>query len=257
MATNTSPITLSGQDAGRLRKCIQDAQDHIHSAQGEIHRAQGCLNEINNLLSPRSVNDTAVNLTSPKSTIKAAHKAPTVAPQVHDIKSRDATEDLHGPEALLDGIEREGLPSVSSVSDHAPINETARSRKAKFSTTAMTEAENAFLRTQVGYTKKKKDAAYFLRPVNYDALKLPTYPDIIKQPMDLGTVETKLRNNEYYSIQACVDDLQLIVDNARKFNGPDHVITHAAYGMLQYVYERLETMSQQGQRRKRRGSLDD
>lgn len=121
----------------------------------------------------------------------------------------------------------------------------------------MTDTENAFLRTQIGYTKKKKDAAYFLRPVNYEALKLPTYPDIIKQPMDLSTVETKLRNNEYDSVQSCVDDLQLIVDNARKFNGPDHAITHAAYGMLEYVYERLETISQPAQRRKRRGSLDE
>lgn len=121
----------------------------------------------------------------------------------------------------------------------------------------MTESQNAFLRTQIGYTKKKKDAAYFLRPVNHEALELPTYPDIIKLPMDLGRVEMKLRNNEYPSVQSCVDDLQLIVDNARKFNGPEHAITHAAYGMLEYVYERLEMMAQPAQRRKRRGSLDE
>ena len=105
--------------------------------------------------------------------------------------------------------------------------------------------------------KKQKDAAAFRLPVDPDALKIPHYPQIIKQPMDLSTVETKLRNNEYDSVQSCVYDLQLIVDNARKFNGPDHAITHAAYGMLEYVYERMETISQPAQRRKRRGSLDE
>jgi hypothetical protein len=260
MATNDSPITLSGQDAERLRKSIKDTQDHIHNAQGEIYRAQGCLNEINNLLSPRSVrtvNDTAVNLTSPKSTVKATQKVPSIASQAHNIKTRDATEESLGLLSHFDVAESEGLPDVSSATNTAQTTDNTRTRKAKFSTTTMTEAENAFLRTQIGYTKKKKDASYFLLPVNHVALKLPTYPDVIKQPMDLGKVEAKLRNNEYHSIQSCVDDLQLIVDNARKFNGPDHAITHAAYGMLQYVYERLGTMSSQGLRRKRRGSLDD
>jgi len=257
MTTNNNSITLSGQDAERLRKSIKNAQDHIHNAQGEIHRAQGCLNEINNLLSPRSANDTAASLTSPKSTVKTAPKVPTIAPQSHDIKTRDATEDSLGLPSHFDGAESEGLPDVSSATDHARATENTRTRQARFNTSDMTEAENAFLRTQIGYTKKKKDASYFLQPVNHVALKLPTYPDIIKQPMDLSKVESKLRNNEYASVQGCVDDVQLIVDNARKFNGPDHAITHAAYGMLQYVYERLETMSQQGVRRKRRGSLDD
>jgi hypothetical protein len=257
MTTNDDFVTISGQDAELLRKSIKNAQDHIHNAQGEIHRAQGCLNEINNLLSSRSANDTAASLTSPKSTVKITPKIPTIAPQSHDIKTRDATEDSLGLLSHFDGAESEGLPDVSSATDQAQTTENTRSRKARFSTTAMTEAENAFLRTQVGYTKKKRDASYFLQPVNHVALKLPTYPDVIKQPMDLSRVEAKLRNNEYASVQTCVDDLQLIVDNARKFNGPDHAITHAAYGMLQYVYERLETMSQHGVRRKRRGSLDD
>ena len=103
----------------------------------------------------------------------------------------------------------------------------------------------------------KNDKSYhFLVPVDPVALHIPDYFDIIKHPMDLGTLESKLRNNEYASVQSCVDDLQLIVDNARSFNGPDHAITHAAYGMIEYVYERLEMMSQPAQRRKRRGSLD-
>ena len=254
MATNTT-ITLSGEEAEQLRKSIQDAHDHIHSAQREIHRAQGCLNDLHSLLSLRSVNDNSPRLTSPKSTMKAGPNPPIIKPQEHNIETRDTTREPIGAASHLDGAEAE---DPSNTTDHVQSSEpNKRQRKARWPTDTMTDVQNAFLRTQIGYTKKKKDATYFLRPVNHEALELPTYPDIIKQPMDLGTVELKLRNKEYASVQSCVDDLQLIVDNARRFNGPEHAITHAVYGMLEYVYERLETMAQPAQRRKRRGSLDE
>lgn len=255
MAANNTPITLSSQEAEQLRKSIQDAQDRIQSAQSEIHRAQGCLDQIYRLLSSSFVNNTAPGLTSPNSTIKVSPKIPTITPQERSIKTRDTKQEATEAASHLDRAEAE---DSSNITNHAQTTEVIkRPRKARWTTDAMTESQNAFLRTQIGYTKKKKEAAYFLRPVNHEALKLPTYPDIIRQPMDLGTVESKLRNNEYTSVQSCVDDLQLIVDNARKFNGPDHAITHAAYGMIEYVYERLEMMSQPAQRRKRRGSLDE
>lgn len=255
MATNNTSITLSSQEAEQLRKSIQDAHDHIHSAQKEIYRAQGCLNEIHSMLSLRSVNNTAPSLTSPDSTIKAAPKVPAITPPEHKIKPRDTKQEATEAAPYTDGAEAQ---DPSNITEHARTTKPIKPpRKARWSTDAITESQNAFLRTQIGYTKKKKDAAYFLRPVNHEALNLPTYPDIVKQPMDLGTVETKLRNNEYASVQSCVDDLQLIVDNARKFNGPEHAITHAAYGMLEYVYERMEMMAQPAQRRKRRGSLDE
>lgn len=257
MATNTNAVTLSSHDAEQVRKCIQDAQDHIHSAQGEIHHAQGCLNEINNLLRPRSVSEAASGLASPNSNIKVAQKHSAIMPQAHGIKTTRATHEAHGAVSQFASAEAERSTSVSNNTDQAQTGKNYPTRKARYSTAPMTEKENAFLRTQIGYTKKTRVASYFLQPVNPVALGLPTYSVIIKQPMDLSTVESKLKTNEYSSIQACVDDLQLIVDNAREFNGAEHAITHAAYSMLGYVHERIETMAQPVQRRKRKGSLED
>ena len=45
--------------------------------------------------------------------------------------------------------------------------------------------------------KKHRSAEPFLRAVEPTLLKCPDYFDIIKEPMDLGTVERKLRNNSY------------------------------------------------------------
>ena len=110
-----------------------------------------------------------------------------------------------------------------------------RKRESKYSTIPMTGVQKSFLIEKLKNTKKTKHAIFFLTPVDPVALKIPTYPDVIKHPMDLGTVESKLKNDQYASVQAFADDLQLIVDNAAKFNGPQHAVTHAGNNMLAYT----------------------
>ncbi len=39
----------------------------------------------------------------------------------------------------------------------------------------------------------KPDAGPFLDPVDWKALNLPDYPEIVKHPMDLGSVEVRSR----------------------------------------------------------------
>ncbi|KAK4052387.1 transcription initiation at TATA-containing promoter protein [Microbotryomycetes sp. JL201] len=62
----------------------------------------------------------------------------------------------------------------------------------------------------------------FYEPVNYIALNIPQYPSIIKKPMDLGTVRTKLENGlyplpPYAPFEA---DIRLIFRNCYTFNPP-------------------------------------
>ena len=60
--------------------------------------------------------------------------------------------------------------------------------------------------------------------------------------MDLETIETKLESELYGSVQAVVDDLHLIVDNALNFHGPRHAVTEAANSMLAYIKRALTTV---------------
>lgn len=39
---------------------------------------------------------------------------------------------------------------------------------------------------------KLENATYFLHPVDAEALRIPDYHHIVKEPMDLGTIETRL-----------------------------------------------------------------
>lgn len=58
----------------------------------------------------------------------------------------------------------------------------------------------------------------FLEPVDYVGLGILDYPQIIKTPMDLGTVKTKLKDNKYKTFQEFLSDIDLIWTNCKTYN---------------------------------------
>ena len=62
----------------------------------------------------------------------------------------------------------------------------------------------------------------FRNPVN--SLAIPDYLTIIKRPMDFSTMKKKLQNGEYSSVRSFIDDIQLICDNAKTFNGEQSLL---------------------------------
>ena len=105
-------------------------------------------------------------------------------------------------------------------------------------------------------------AGPFMAPVDPEALDIPTYFDVIKQPMDLGTMQKKLdegdySNNlpppegadEYATIAKSIEtmvygpfyaDLLLVVDNAMTFNSPDDWIHKEAAALKKAALKRME-----------------
>lgn len=69
--------------------------------------------------------------------------------------------------------------------------------------------------------KRKNEAAPFLQPVDPVALGIPHYPDIIKNPMDLSTVEKKLTEGLYKEVEEFSSDMRQIWQNCYTFNGGD------------------------------------
>ena len=67
----------------------------------------------------------------------------------------------------------------------------------------------------------------FNKPVDHVALNLPTYPEIIKRPMDLGTVEANIRKGGVY---ACAEevhaDVSLVFTNAKTFTPKPEMDVH-------------------------------
>ncbi|CAL1696537.1 unnamed protein product [Somion occarium] len=58
----------------------------------------------------------------------------------------------------------------------------------------------------------------FYEPVDWIKLDIPSYPKIIKRPMDLSTMRRKLVDGEYSSAEAFRDDFKLMIKNCYTFN---------------------------------------
>ncbi|KAE8249841.1 hypothetical protein A4X13_0g5056 [Tilletia indica] len=77
----------------------------------------------------------------------------------------------------------------------------------------------------------------FLNPVNGE--EVPDYYDVIKNPMDLSTMENKLENNQYAVIEDLVVDAQLIFDNCRRYNPPQSPYAKCANKLEKFLKDHL------------------
>ncbi|KAJ1718172.1 hypothetical protein LPJ61_006782 [Coemansia biformis] len=88
---------------------------------------------------------------------------------------------------------------------------------------------------------KRDDCAWpFLRPVDPVALGIPSYFDIVKNPMDLSTIQKKLSKKAYAYVADYVADIQLIVDDCFLFNLPDTPVHGCGKSLLALAATLLE-----------------
>merc|ERR1719445_2105667 len=85
----------------------------------------------------------------------------------------------------------------------------------------------------------KKHSAYawpFYKPVDTEQLDLHDYKQVIKKPMDLGSVKGKMESREYRTPAEFAIDMRLIFTNCYKYNPPEHDVVAMAR-KLQDVFE--------------------
>ena len=92
----------------------------------------------------------------------------------------------------------------------------------------ITKAQQKFILRVVQNIKRLNDAAPFTKPVDVVVLNIPSYPTIVTKPMDLRTIEEKVKEDRYSSVDGYVDDFNQIIENSILFNGLDHVVTKNA-----------------------------
>ncbi|KDN38459.1 Bromodomain-domain-containing protein [Tilletiaria anomala UBC 951] len=84
----------------------------------------------------------------------------------------------------------------------------------------------------------------FQNPVNGD--EVTDYYDVIKEPMDLSTMETKLENNKYDTLDDFLKDAQLIFDNCRIYNPPSSPYAKSATKLEKFLKDNLQAWRQAG-----------
>ena len=82
-------------------------------------------------------------------------------------------------------------------------------------------------------------AELFHEPVDPIRLNLPDYFDLIKEPMDLGTIKKKLYGNVYKDEESLVRDLKLVFENCKRYNEGDEEVL----GMCKHVEDSLWTQA--------------
>ncbi|CAF0784933.1 unnamed protein product, partial [Didymodactylos carnosus] len=91
----------------------------------------------------------------------------------------------------------------------------------------------------------KKHSAFvwpFYKPVDVEQLALHDYHDIIKKPMDLGTVKKKLENREYATPDEFANDVRLIFSNCYTYNGPNTDVVQMCKKVQQLFESKYEKM---------------
>ncbi len=123
----------------------------------------------------------------------------------------------HPDETAIMGVSPRPGSSASSVSGKSKSKKLPESLKFC----------NEILRELFG----KKHSAYawpFYKPVDAVALGLHDYHDIIKTPMDLGTVKAKLDRRDYADADEFAADVRQIFKNCYTYNPPTHDVVSMA-----------------------------
>lgn len=95
----------------------------------------------------------------------------------------------------------------------------------------VTPARLAHMKKVISNLKKSNASGPFRLPVDYVALNIPSYPEIVKHPMDLQTIDQRLKQNKYTSVTTFVSEFELIVTNCFTFNGLEHSVSQQAKKM--------------------------
>jgi len=79
----------------------------------------------------------------------------------------------------------------------------------------------------------KDTGQIFIEPV--DQNEVPDYGDIVKHPMDLLTMELKIKNSEYNSLEVFENDFNLMVSNCLAYNSKETIFYKAGIKMRDQV----------------------
>jgi bromodomain-containing factor 1 len=244
------PMTTDSPIVDTVTPKLDLAEDKMDTT-GEIHAVP--LKEI------EDKHETSVAVDEPIPTIETAPEpeVPSVEPlsidtaQTGQVRPREDDDDEFAPAAkrARTATGEEGLPTPAAEAKvlatattpaepggPASANSSTASAKtaAQLDSNKMTTVQHKFLLSNLRKAKKVKSAEWFLKPVDPVALNIPTYPTIITQPMDLGTLEQKLKDDVYATANDFMADFELIVSNSITFNGPTHPVSYAAMNFKAY-----------------------
>ncbi|CAA6668691.1 unnamed protein product [Spirodela intermedia] len=88
--------------------------------------------------------------------------------------------------------------------------------------------------------QKKDIYGVYAEPV--DPEELPDYHDIIKHPMDFGTIRKKLADGAYSDLEKFESDVFLVCTNAMQYNAPDTIYFRQAHSIQELARKKFQSI---------------
>ena len=82
----------------------------------------------------------------------------------------------------------------------------------------------------------------FRKPVDAELLNLSDYHDVILEPMDFGTIKSRLEEKHYWSAEECVSDFKLVFNNCYTYNQPGEDIVSDAEELESFFKLKIAAM---------------
>jgi bromodomain-containing factor 1 len=176
---------------------------------------------------------------------------------VPDAKRTKTEDDVNGPTDFKipevpthaeqpNGHSTSPAPASASNSAQEPSGVHKAVDFEEWPSSPMTNAQNKFLLERIRNTKKIKVSLAFKDPVDHVLLNIPTYPDLVSNPMDLSTMESKLKENRYTYVREFMADLDQMIENSELFNNKQHPVTQAGYNLRAYFLKGMGKMPRGG-----------
>ncbi|KAH8268311.1 hypothetical protein KR026_004708, partial [Drosophila bipectinata] len=98
------------------------------------------------------------------------------------------------------------------------------------------------LKSVLNYIWRNRWSYHFRNPVDAISLRVPDYHQVIKRPMDLGTIKKRLKNNYYWEAEEALQDFNLVFDNCFLYNLEGTPVNQAGKELKAAFYNRLATI---------------
>lgn len=154
------------------------------------------------------------------------------APKSHEEQPQKTLQDQS--EEIQQGQSQQDRPQQTQPAAHEDKNENLVVFEEVASDSHLAKEQLKHCQNILRGLKRHRDAGPFQKPVDSDALGIPEYRNIIKHPMDISTIASKLERGVYGCARGFVADVRLMLDNCFTFNPPETVVHQMGRNLEKY-----------------------
>ena len=145
---------------------------------------------------------------------------------------------LGGGTGLADGVELPSSLAAGSQSLHGRVRKAPAHLKEQPAEKLV--RLNEHMRKCLGLLRdlqRQPQGAWFAAPVDWRALNLPDYPDVVKRPMDFATVKNNVETGLVETPDEFKASVMLVFKNAMQYNAKKDNVVHIVAAELKVFFE--------------------